>query len=100
MSFSCATCAETNTATTQAYKIESNILYRSQSLAQQDKYITERCRLDIYYPTNTKDFATVVWFHGGGLTGGNKFIPDQLKNQGLAVAAANYRLYPKIKCPV
>jgi len=71
-------------------------------LAQEkkDEYIEERCRLDIYYPTKIKDFATVVWFHGGGLSGGQKFVPAQLKQQGLAVVAVNYRLYPKVKCPV
>ncbi|HSW00918.1 MAG TPA: hypothetical protein VLI39_12140 [Sedimentisphaerales bacterium] len=44
-------------------------------------------------------FATVVWFHGGGLTGGNRHIPTGLQNQGLAVAAVNYRLSPKATCP-
>ena len=34
------------------------------------------------------------------MTGGNKFIPDKLKEQGIAIAATNYRLYPKVKCPV
>ena len=44
-------------------------------------------------------FATVVWFHGGGLTGGNRSVPQQLKEQGLAVAAVGYRLHPQAKCP-
>ena len=44
-------------------------------------------------------FATIVWFHGGGLTGGNKEIPTALKEKGVAVIAVNYRLYPKIKAP-
>jgi acetyl esterase/lipase len=35
--------------------------------------------LDIYLPKNVKDFATVIWFHGGGITGGEKFIPEELK---------------------
>lgn len=60
-----------------------------------DTYAQERCKLDIYYPENTNGFATVVWFHGGGLSSGNKFIPEQLKNCGLAVVSVNYRLLPK-----
>ncbi len=32
---------------------------------------------------------------GGGLTGGNKFIPKELENSGFAVVAVNYRLLPK-----
>jgi acetyl esterase/lipase len=55
--------------------------------------------LDLYYPKNIKDYPTIVWFHGGGLTGGNKFIPDALKEKGVAVVAVNYRLYPKVKAP-
>ncbi len=64
-----------------------------------DAYMQSRCKLDLYIPTQT-GFATVVWFHGGGITSGNKSIPKQLKEQGVAVAAINYRLYPKVKCPV
>ncbi|MCV9385735.1 alpha/beta hydrolase [Reichenbachiella sp. ABR2-5] len=46
------------------------------------------------------EFATVVWFHGGGITGGNKEIPKRLTEQGIAVVGVNYRLYPKVKAPV
>jgi acetyl esterase/lipase len=62
----------------------------------------ERCILDIYYPKNTSGYATVVWFHGGGIKAGNKFIPEWLKNQGIAVVAVNYRLSPRsprVSCP-
>ena len=73
----------------------TNLSYRQ---GTDDAYTLERCVLDIYLP-GTTDFATVVWFHGGGLTSGNKFIPEGLKNQGIAVVAVNYRLYPKVKSP-
>jgi len=81
------------------YALKENILYRTDTEAQQDAYIAERCRLDIYYPENTQDFITVVWFHGGGITAGNKFIPDKWKNKGIAVVAVNYRLNPRVNCP-
>ena len=55
--------------------------------------------MDIYYPANRKDFATIVWFHGGGLTGGSKELPDGLKNQNLCIIGVNYRLSPKVKAP-
>ncbi|MDR0995489.1 MAG: alpha/beta hydrolase [Tannerella sp.] len=58
-------------------------------------YARERCKLDLYYPTNLKNFPTIVWFHGGGLTSGNKYIPEQLKNCGYAVVAVNYRYISK-----
>lgn len=74
------------------YRTVGDIPYRNSD----DAYVKERCTLDIYYPENTKDFATIVWFHGGGLTGGNKSIPQELKNSGLAVVAVNYRFLPKV----
>jgi len=62
-------------------------------------YMRERCRLDVYHPTHVTNYPTVVWFHGGGLTGGERFVPDALKNKGIAVVAVNYRLSPKVKSP-
>jgi len=100
LSFSCVQSEEIKTQDSLAYKTESNILYRNPAQAEDDEYIKQRCRLDVYYPADKKDFAAVVWFHGGGLSGGEKFVPAQLKNQGIAVVAVNYRLYPKVKCPV
>lgn len=80
-----------------AYETKLNIQYYNSAVNKSDSYINERCVLDIYYPTNIKNFATIVWFHGGGLTGGNKEIPEALKNKGFAVIGINYRLSPKAK---
>ncbi|MDG2469550.1 MAG: alpha/beta hydrolase [Pirellulaceae bacterium] len=78
------------------YETVSDLAYRKNAAG----YAKERCKLDIYYPSGQKNFATVVWFHGGGLKAGNKSIPKELKNKGLAVVAVNYRLHPKVKSPV
>lgn len=59
-----------------------------------DAYAQARCKLDVYHLTNIEDAPVVVWFHGGGLEGGNKHIDPELKNSGLVVVAANYRLLP------
>ena len=83
-----------------AYTTEVNVPYRKPVPEAESDYIEERCRLDIYYPREISGFATVVWFHGGGLSGGEKFVPAQLKNQGIAIVAANYRLHPQVQCPV
>lgn len=89
----------TGPATAQeTYRVKENIHYRSG--VSDDTYIHERCVLDIYYPEDATGFPTVVWFHGGGLTGGEKFIPNELKEKGIAVVAVNYRLSPKVKNPV
>lgn len=81
------------------YLTESNLPYYENSIIQSDNYIKERCVLDIYYPTNIKNFATIVWFHGGGLTGGEKEIPEALKEKGFAVVGVNYRLSPNVNAP-
>ncbi|OYX85285.1 MAG: lipase [Flavobacteriales bacterium 32-34-25] len=81
----------------EKYTVKSNIpYYETQS---QDVYQNERCVLDIYYPQNAKNFATIVWFHGGGLTSGSKEIPEALKNKGYCIIGVNYRLSPKAKAP-
>ena len=75
------------------YKIEEGIHYHSNA----GEYAAERCVLDFYYPTDIKDFPTLVWFHGGGLTGGHKDIPAALKDSGIGIIAVNYRLLPKVE---
>lgn len=79
------------------YETKTNIQYYNSAINKTDSYINERCVLDIYYPKNTKGFATIIWFHGGGLTGGSKEIPEALKNKGMAIIGVNYRLSPKAK---
>ena len=73
------------------YNQVNDIPYREAA----EGYAQERCKLDVYYPTNSQDAPVVVWFHGGGIEGGEKHIDPQLKNSGLVVVAANYRLLPK-----
>lgn len=53
--------------------------------------------MDIYLPEKREGFATFVYFHGGGITGGCKdgkyaFV-QTLVDAGYAVVQANYRLY-------
>ena len=79
------------------YVQENNIPYYNEAVTQRDSYIKERCVLDIYYPKNSKGFATIIWFHGGGLSGGNKEILSGLKEKGFAIIGVNYRLSPKVK---
>jgi acetyl esterase/lipase len=59
----------------------------------------ERCKLDVHYPDGAKGVPAVVWFHGGGLTAGEKAIPKALQNQNVIVIAPNYRLSPKATSP-
>ena len=86
-------------AQNSSYITKTNIPYYEDASAQTDDYMRERCVLDIYYPKGTQGFATIVWFHGGGLTGGNKEITAYLKEKGVCVVAPNYRLNPKVNAP-
>lgn len=79
------------------YRTDKEIQYREGN--NLTEYMQKRCRLDVYYPTGKTNFSTVVWFHGGGIQAGNKFVPEELKGQGVAVVAVNYRLHPKVKSP-
>jgi len=76
-----------------------NIPYYSNSITQSDRYIAEKCMLDIYYPDTIKGFSTIVWFHGGGLKDGNRELPVQLIQNEVAIVSVGYRLYPQVKCP-
>ena len=86
-------------AQNKEYVLTQNISYYESSTNKPDRYQTEKCVLDIYYPKDMKDFSTVVWFHGGGLTGGGKEIPETLKNKGICVIGVGYRLSPNVVCP-
>lgn len=81
---------------TDAYAEKNNIPYRT---GQQTDYMKERCVLDVYYPEKAAGLPVIVWFHGGGITGGNKSIPAELKKQQVIIISANYRLSPKVSCP-
>ncbi|MBN2484719.1 MAG: alpha/beta hydrolase [Bacteroidales bacterium] len=81
------------------YKTVESINYYDDSVNQRDSYVKSQCVLDIYYPKTLNSYPTVVWFHGGGLTGGNKEIPEALKEKGIAVVGVGYRLYPAVHSP-
>ncbi len=75
------------------YRTVEDLAYRT---AAGDEYVAKMCRLDVYYPTDAKDFATIIWYHGGGLTGGHKSVPKALMNKGFAVVAVGYRFTPNV----
>ncbi len=87
-----ALCQEKEPAT-PTYLTAANVLYRTSD----DALVNQMCRLDVYYPEHVKEFATIVWFHGGGLTGGKRKVPQQLQEQGVGVVAVDYRLSPTVK---
>ena len=83
----------------QSYVLEKNLHYYADSISKKDTYINSQCTLDLYYPKDAKNYATIIWFHGGGLTGGQKELPKQLMEKGYAVVGVEYRLSPKVTSP-
>jgi acetyl esterase/lipase len=81
-------------------KVLTDLPYKTGELSDYEK---ERCKLDLYLPPGEKGFPTLVWFHGGGLTGGSKSgdqaIARSLVKAGVGFATAEYRLSPKTKFP-
>lgn len=76
------------------YRTVRNIPYRGSAAPEE-----EACRLDFYHPAGRRNVPVVVWYHGGGLVEGRRSIPAELQQQGIAVAAVDYRLHPAVRAP-
>jgi acetyl esterase/lipase len=63
-----------------------------------DDYQRELSTLDIRHPADGKNLPTLVWFHGGGLTGGKRSFPG-IQDPGIILVAASYRLSPRAPLP-
>ncbi|WP_143543748.1 alpha/beta hydrolase [Rhodopirellula sp. MGV] len=83
-------------------RIVSDVPYKTGSVSDAEQ---SRCKLDWYLPVGSKDFPTIVWFHGGGLKNGHKAgehdvaIAKRFAADGIAVASVNYRLSPAATYP-
>ena len=85
-------------------KVLADLPYRTGG--QLEAYEQERSKLDVYLPESpagSNGFPTLVWFYGGGLTGGNKAdvkpMALSLARAGLAVVVPDYRLSPRAHYP-
>ncbi|CAN5568147.1 alpha/beta hydrolase fold domain-containing protein [soil metagenome] len=81
--------------------VQANISYKSGPGLTD--YERDWCKLDLYLPAEQKGFPTLVWFYGGGLTTGSKEglakLAAVFNRHGIAFAAVNYRLNPKVTYP-
>ncbi len=57
---------------------------------------TEYNQLYISRPTSDQPGPTVIWFHGGGLTGDGNGCPPKLYNGKNTVVEVRYPVYPKV----
>lgn len=89
-------------AAANAVKSSSDLAYKTG--ASLSDYEKERCKLDVYQPATGSNWPVLVWFHGGGLKGGekeqDKHLAQRLAESGLVVVTPNYRLSPSAKFPV
>ena len=81
------------------YEVIKNVPYYPESIRDTNSYIKEQCLLDIYKPIGKTNTPIIVWFHGGGLTGGTKDIPKELLDYGYLIVSVEYGLSPKVKAP-
>lgn len=60
-------------------------------------------KLDVYLPKGRSNFPFIVFYHGGGLTQGDKgalvHVANRFVMHGFGVAAVNYRLAPEVQYP-
>ncbi len=71
--------------------LPTTVIYR-----EGDAYCREKCRLLISAPTDDARHPVIVWFHGGGLTGGKATLPETLCKSGHLVISVGYRLVPNV----
>lgn len=79
----------------QSFVQTRHIPYREPAFYARPVTNVSRCTLDVTIPAGQTGFATIVWFHGGGLTGGEKHTPLELTQDHEhphAVVACGYRL--------
>ena len=85
----------------RGHKVVRDVSYKTGGT----EYEKSRCKLDLYVPENAKNAPCLVWFHGGGLTGGSKSAAAAIDTGrriaavGVIVAVVNYRLSPDGKFP-
>ncbi len=82
------------------YVVDKDVFYLPQGGGPADDYADEMCRLDLYRPEAVQGFPTVVFYHGGGLSAGKRYVPKELTDRGWAVVGVGYRLHPKVQHPV
>lgn len=89
----CLTCALAFTGVAKDYKFTKGISYRPDA---EDDYQKQMCKVDVAWIEGNQNSPVVVWFHGGGLTGGSRELPSQLQRDNIVVVGVEYRLSPKV----
>ena len=78
-------------AAEDAFAVTKDIPYYPPAAYTSD-YMQAYCKLNLRVPKNTNGFATVVWFHGGGLIRGGRGSFYRTPQDDVASVSAGYRL--------
>ena len=58
------------------------------------------CLLNVFHPKDQSGTPVLIFFHGGGLSGGDHHgTPELYKHLGCVIVSPTYRLYPDAKYP-
>ena len=79
------------------FRVERDIPYHTpETLAREGEYARNRCKLDMRFPVGVTNFATVMYFHGGGIVKGAKgsflWPAEALNHDPVALVSGGYRL--------
>ena len=67
-----------------------------------DSRYPKDCLIDLWMPEKEGPVPLFVYFHGGGLEAGSRTgvaLQDMVTRYGIAIATADYRMYPSAKYP-
>jgi len=78
-----------------AVSVITNIAYIAST---NDAYRMERCKVDVSSPQGATNLPVLIFFHGGGLTGGNRHFP-KVNREAMVIVTAGYRLSPQATYP-
>ena len=86
----------TSTYAQTGWTLEKDIFYLPMELKKATEYQQKQNRLDFRYKQGVKNFATVVWLHGGGLSGGKRERPSIYGRLEIASVEVDYGLIPDV----
>ncbi len=80
----------------------TNAMYTIHKIENLSYSADPACKVDLWLPEGVADAPVFLYFHGGGLESGCRWgipLADLVAKFGIAVATADYRMYPTAKFP-
>lgn len=78
-------------------------MYKINEICGESYRVYPECKLDFYLPErDPSETPLYIHFHGGGIEGGTRrdqYVIELAEKYGIAVASADYRMYPNARFP-